>query len=563
MKQSHYDVAIIGSGIAGTMLGAILAKQKLNVVIIDAGTHPRFAVGESMVPESAVLLKILARQYNIPELAWPGEIHALMENIGTSSAGIKLAFSFAWNGKNKAHNPQDVVSTPVLSPEAHLFRQDIDAYYLALAARLGADIRQQTRIQSIEETGDGMLLDLGKEQIKAKYVVDAAGFRSPVADKFGLREGAREMQSRTRSLFTHMAGVKLYEDVIASTDVTGSPTPLSQSTLHHMFEGGWLWIIPFNNHPYSTNTLCSVGLQFDIDKHGPAGDPEEEFTRFLDEHPSVARHFESAARVREWTVAPRLNYTSRESVGERYCLLGHAVGFVDPLFSRGLVNTFESILRVAPKIVHAVRQDDWSKERFASYQHYSLEVVKVNDRLVANSFTAFDSFPLWNAWFRIWISGSYIGVLRLRKILSDYQQHGDDERLEKEFESATYPGHLSIESPFYEAIFDKACETMEAYRAGNLPEKEVIATLHALFADNREHFPIDFSDFTNRYLSRATEEFADSLFYWAHNAPGGIGHLFDRGDKPVRFDFLDPYRYGDRQQLNQHADAMLQQARHQ
>ena len=71
-----------------------------------------------------------------------------------------------------------------------------------------------------------------------------------------------------------------------------------------MFEGGWLWIIPFNNHPYSTNTLCSVGLQFDIDKHGPAGDPEEEFTRFLDEHPSVARHFESAARVREWTVAP-------------------------------------------------------------------------------------------------------------------------------------------------------------------------------------------------------------------------------------------------------------------
>jgi FADH2 O2-dependent halogenase len=62
-----------------------------------------------------------------------------------------------------------------------------------------------------------------------------------------------------------------------------------------MFEGGWLWIIPFNNHPYSTNTLCSVGLQFDIDKHGPAGDPEEEFTRFLDEHPPLpvtlrARH---------------------------------------------------------------------------------------------------------------------------------------------------------------------------------------------------------------------------------------------------------------------------------
>ena len=120
------------------------------------------------------------------------------------------------------------------------------------------------------------------------------------------------------------------------------------------------------------------------------------------------------------------------------CLLGHAVGLCRSAVLARVGEYVRSILRVAPKIVRAVRQDDWSAANFASYQDYSTEVVKVNDRLVANSFTAFDSFPLWNAWFRIWISGSYIGVLRLRKILSDHQQHGDDERLEKEFESATY-----------------------------------------------------------------------------------------------------------------------------
>ena len=75
------------------------------------------------------------------------------------------------------------MSTPVLSPEAHLFRQDVDAYYLALAARLGADIRQQTRIQSIEETGDGMLLDLGKEQIKpgTSWMQQAIVHRLPIS----------------------------------------------------------------------------------------------------------------------------------------------------------------------------------------------------------------------------------------------------------------------------------------------------------------------------------------------------------------------------------------------
>ncbi len=555
--ENTYDVAIIGSGIAGTMLGAILAKEGVKVAIIDAGTHPRFAVGESMVPESAVLLKILANRYAIPELAYPGELNSLIKHVGSSSAGIKLAFSFAWNGKHQEHNPLDVVSTPVIAPEAHLFRQDVDAYYLALAARLGATIKQQARIQDIEETADGLILNLGREQLSARYVVDAAGYRSPIADKYQLRQGAREMQARTRSIFTHMTGVKLYEDVIASTQVSGSPTPLAQSTLHHMFKGGWLWIIPFNNHPHSTNPLCSIGLQLDIDEHGPAGDPEVEFKQFLEDHPSVARHFEGAARVREWTVAPRLNYTSRESVGDRYCLLGHAVGFVDPLFSRGLVNTFESIARVAPKILKAVKTDVWRKEDFYSYQDYSLEVVKVNDRLVANSFTAFDSFPLWNAWFRVWISGSYIGVLRFRKILSDYLKTGDNEALEQAFETATYAGHLSIESPYYEALFEAACTAMEAYAAGQQSEAQTIEVLQRLFEEQREHLPIDFADFSNRFVSRASQEFADSLLKWANDAPGGLKARFDRGNAPVKFDFLDSYRYGDRLQLAAEADAAL------
>ena len=127
MNYDH-DVAIIGSGISGSMLAAILAKNGVNVVVLDAGTHPRFAVGESMVPESAVLLELMAERFGIPELAYPGNIAEINRHIGSSAAGVKLAFSFAWNGFRKEHDIADVVSTPVLAPEAHLFRQDIDAY---------------------------------------------------------------------------------------------------------------------------------------------------------------------------------------------------------------------------------------------------------------------------------------------------------------------------------------------------------------------------------------------------------------------------------------------------
>ena len=562
MNYDH-DVAIIGSGISGSMLAAILAKNGVKVVVLDAGTHPRFAVGESMVPESAVLLELMAARFGIPELAYPGNIAEINRHIGSSAAGVKLAFSFAWNGFRKEHDIADVVSTPVLAPEAHLFRQDIDAYYVALAARLGAVIRQQARIQTIDVASEGVTLTLADgHRLHTRFVVDAAGFRAPLADALQLREGARPMQANTRSLFTHMVNVDLYEDVIAPVETHGSPTALSQTTLHHMFDCGWLWIIPFNNQPFSTNPLCSVGLQFDIDRHGPASrDPEREFQQFLADHPSVAKHFKNAARVREWTVAPRLNYTSRETVGDRHCLLGHAVGFVDPLFSRGLVNTFESIARLAPTLLKSLRADRWQREDLLPLERYSLEVVRINDRLVANSYTAFRTFPLWNAWFRIWLSGSYIGVLRLRRILSDYLADRDNEALDAAFENATYPGHLSIESHCYERMFDAACSTMERFKDGEIGEAQTIATLHRLYVENHEHLPLDFSDFANRYVSRPTVEFAKSLLDWANYAPDGLATKLARGPNARPFEFLDRYRYGDRLALAARADERLAEIR--
>ena len=562
MNYDH-DVAIIGSGISGSMLAAILAKNGVKVVVLDAGTHPRFAVGESMVPESAVLLELMAARFGIPELAYPGNISEINRHIGSSAAGVKLAFSFAWNGFRKEHDIADVVSTPVLAPEAHLFRQDIDAYYVALAARLGAVIRQQARIQTIDVASEGVTLTLADgHRLHTRFVVDAAGFRAPLADALQLREGARPMQANTRSLFTHMVNVDLYEDVIAPVETHGSPTALSQTTLHHMFDCGWLWIIPFNNQPFSTNPLCSVGLQFDIDRHGPASrDPEREFQQFLADHPSVAKHFKNAARVREWTVAPRLNYTSRETVGDRHCLLGHAVGFVDPLFSRGLVNTFESIARLAPTLLKSLRADRWQREDLLPLERYSLEVVRINDRLVANSYIAFRTFPLWNAWFRIWLSGSYIGVLRLRRILSDYLVDRDNEALDGAFENATYPGHLSIESHCYERMFDAACSTMERFKDGEIGEAQTIATLHRLYVENHEHLPLDFSDFANRYVSRPTVEFARSLLDWANHAPDGLATKLARGPNARPFEFLDRYRYGDRLALAARADERLAEIR--
>lgn len=64
--RPSYDVVILGSGIAGSILGAVLARNGVKVLLADAATHPRFAVGESMIPQLVAWLRVLAERYDVP-----------------------------------------------------------------------------------------------------------------------------------------------------------------------------------------------------------------------------------------------------------------------------------------------------------------------------------------------------------------------------------------------------------------------------------------------------------------------------------------------------------------
>ncbi|BBG29353.1 hypothetical protein [Zymobacter palmae] len=154
------------------------------------------------------------------------------------------------------------------------------------------------------------------------------------------------------------------------------------------------------------------------------------------------------------------------------------------------------------------------------------------------------------------MAGSYIGVLRWRKIFDDYQRTGDDDALERAIDDTTFPGQLSLESHRFEEMFDKACTLMEAYKEGEREEEDVIATLQALYEEYRDDLPVDFTDFSNRCVSRSSQAFADHLQRWAHTAPHGLSEKLDRGTEPLVFDFLDDYRYGDRIALSRQADAV-------
>src|SRR5437763_16445402 len=107
-EGTRYDVAILGSGIAGSMLGAILARQGRKVLLLDKGEHPRFALGESTVPHTSMLMRILADRFEVPEIKHCSAFETLRQKV-TASCGVKRNFGFGY------HRPGE----PERSGEAH------------------------------------------------------------------------------------------------------------------------------------------------------------------------------------------------------------------------------------------------------------------------------------------------------------------------------------------------------------------------------------------------------------------------------------------------------------
>lgn len=415
IETPQYDVAIIGSGITGSTLGAILARHGLKVIIFEAGIHPKFAIGESMILETSEALRAIAELFDLPEAAYYSSENYLAYAGG--SHGVKRHFSFVHHDEGQPQNVKHVLQAVIpkapYGHELHLYRQDSDSFLTSIAIAYGARVLQNTRVQDIRLAADGVTVVSDRGEFQAQYVVDAGGFRSILAQRFDLRDTA--MRSHSRAIFTHMVDVPCFNDVRASTAEYGIPFRLSEGTLHHIFKGGWLWVIPFDNHPESTNPLCSVGLMLDprIHPQPPDLSPEEEFWAFVERYPSMAAQLRQGKAVRDWTRTGRIQYTSKQVVGDRFALLGHAAGFVDPLYSKGLYISFMSTIMLAHLLLEAHAAGDYSAARFQPLETLTLAYVDAADRLVANSFKSWGNIELWNVYSVLWLLGAYLEYVKL------------------------------------------------------------------------------------------------------------------------------------------------------
>jgi tetracycline 7-halogenase / FADH2 O2-dependent halogenase len=433
-SDEGYDVIVLGSGIAGSIAAACLARHGLGVLVIDAGRHPRFAVGESTIPYTSTMMRLISERYDVPEIKSLSTFESVQADVSTN-CGVKRNFGFLYHEPGRAHNPARAHQFPISKiahTESHFLRAEVDHWMIKVAQRYGAELREETLVTRVTEEDDGITLTLRDgTTVRGKFLIDASGYRSPMAKQFGLRAEPTPLLTHSRSIFTHMKGVRPFERTAPSSAAHGPPSPWSQGTLHHVFPGGWVWVIPFDNHPNSTSELCSVGVSFDPRIHPKEiDDGAVEFERFLADYPDVRRQFVDASPVRPWVSTGRLQYSSHRTVGARWCLTAHAAGFIDALFSRGLQNTTVVLHRLIGRVLEAVRDDGFTVERFRDIETLEQGLLRVNDHLVANAYTSFGNWDLWDAWFRVWETNQVLSTMEVGRAYARFLSSRDVKDLE-------------------------------------------------------------------------------------------------------------------------------------
>ena len=105
-RTDRYHVAILGAGIAGSMLAAVLARNGVRVLLVDAATHPRFAVGESTIPTTSAMIRIISERYRVPEIAPLASFAGIRDHV-SRNCGRKQNFGFVYHREGGWQDPRE------------------------------------------------------------------------------------------------------------------------------------------------------------------------------------------------------------------------------------------------------------------------------------------------------------------------------------------------------------------------------------------------------------------------------------------------------------------------
>lgn len=404
----HADVAILGSGFGGCLTALILDRIGLRPVVIDRAAHPRFAIGESSTPIADLILRQLATRYDLPRLRPLTAYGPWQEQYPHLVAGLKRGFSYFYHTPGEPFRPDArhrnellvAASAGDYESDTHWLRADVDAFFAAEVRRAGLPLFERTEVAArlVENTWHLEGRSEGAPfACTATFVIDATGAGGVLPRMLRLDDGSAPFQTHSRALFAHFEGVRPWHEVLSENGarVDDHPFRCDDAALHHVFDGGWMWQLRFNNG------VVSAGFALDPRRHplDPGVSPEAEWRAWLDRFPSLRAQFAGSRLV---DPPGRLIRTGRlqrrvlRAAGPNWALLPFTAGFVDPLHSTGIAHTIKGVEHLTGLLARHWGHPSLA-EALDGYSRALLRELALIDGFVAACYEAARSFRLYTA----------------------------------------------------------------------------------------------------------------------------------------------------------------------
>ena len=314
-RTSDCDVLVIGGGPAGATAAALLAERGHRVTLLEKAHHPRFHIGESLLPANLPLLEKLG-------------VADAVKAIGMEKWGAE--FVSPWHQHKQEFEFADAMDKTM--PMAYQVRRaEFDEILIRNASRKNARVVEGCQVQDVEFLPDnaGALVqarcdDGSHETVHARFVLDASGRDTFLGNRFKAKQ--RNKKHNSAAIYGHFTG--------AERNVGKAAGNISI----YWFEHGWFWAIPLLD---GTTSIGAVTWPYYLKTRG-----KKPLDIFLQETIALCKPLQArlqhAQLISPVEATGNFSYVCDRTHGSNYLLLGDAYTFIDPVFSSGVMLAMQS-----------------------------------------------------------------------------------------------------------------------------------------------------------------------------------------------------------------------------
>jgi flavin-dependent dehydrogenase len=357
------DVVVIGGGPAGSTISTLIAQQGFRVQLFEREKFPRFHIGESLIPETYWVLK---RLNMLPKMQKSHFVKKYSVQFVKASGKLSAPFYF-WD--NKPHE---------CSQTWQVVRSEFDQMMLSHAKENGVDVHEGVRVIDVLFDGDratGITIkneNGSVRQVKARVVVDASGQNGLIMNRLNLR--IWDPMLNKGAIWTYWEGA--YRDTGKDEGAT--------MVLQTVKRNGWFWYIPLHNNIVSVGIVAPFDYLFKGRK-----DYAQTYEEEVDACPAVKQRISSGKRVTGYFATKDYSYRSKQMAGNGWVLVGDAAGFLDPLYSSGVLLALKSGELAADAIVEGFGKGDISAMQLGKWTPVFNEGIDRMRRLVCEYYDGF------------------------------------------------------------------------------------------------------------------------------------------------------------------------------